>query len=82
MQGRARLADIDAALARLRAQHDIAMSAFKFDEANALLRDIAALDEERQALAASQPPVAAPPPKSAIPVLLTPRQAKRVRRPR
>lgn len=57
---RARLAEIERDLARLQYRHDIAMSAFLFEEATALGRDIAALDRERQALAddlplASQP---------------------------
>ena len=60
MATRARLAEIDADLARLRAEHDIAMSAFKFDDANALLREIAVLEDERRPLAATQPPVATP----------------------
>ena len=39
---RARLAAVDAELINLQAQHDRAMSAFKFDEANALLPRIGA----------------------------------------
>lgn len=50
-----RLADIERELARLRYRHDIAMSAFLFEEATALGRQIAALEEDRQALAASLP---------------------------
>ncbi len=82
MEGRACLAKIDAVLARLRAEHDIAMSGFKFDEANTLQTEIAAREAERAALAAALPPVVAPASETAVPVLLTPRQARRVRRPR
>ena len=79
MATRARLAEIDADLARLRAEHDIAMSAFKFDDANALLREIAALEEERRPLAAAHPPVAAPP-EGVVPLMLKPRRIARQRR--
>ena len=64
---RARLADIERELARLRYRHDIAMSAFRFEEATALGPAIAALEQERQALAAGLPAEAAPTP--VIPVL-------------
>lgn len=64
---RARLAYIERELARLRYRHDIAMSAFRFEEATALGPAIAALEQERQALAAALPPEAAPEP--VIPVL-------------
>ena len=42
---RARLTEIDRELAGLRSQHDLAMSAFKFDEASALQGRIEALDD-------------------------------------
>ena len=64
---RARLADIERELALLRYRHDIAMSAFRFEEATALGPAIAALEQERQALAAALPQEAAP--ESVIPVL-------------
>lgn len=52
---RARLAEIERELARLRYRHDIAMSAFRFEEATALGPAIAALEAERQALAVAVP---------------------------
>jgi len=64
---RARLAEVERELARLRYRHDIAMSAFRFEEATSLGPAIATLDGERQALAAALPPEPAPSP--VIPVL-------------
>jgi hypothetical protein len=57
---RARLAELERELARLRYRHDIAMSAFRFEEAMALGPAIAELDKERQALAAILPAAAEP----------------------
>ena len=76
---RARLADIDRELARLQGQHDLAMSAFKFDEASALQRRIEALEDERRGLAAALPPVAAAaePPLGVVPGLARPRHHRR-----
>jgi hypothetical protein len=65
---RARLAELERELARLRYRHDIAMSAFRFEEATALGPAIAALDKEQQALAAGLPPAEAEP-GPVIPVL-------------
>lgn len=65
---RARLAEIERELARLHYRHDIAMSAFRFEEATALGPAIAALDRERQALADALP-AAADPPTGVVPVL-------------
>ena len=48
-------------LAGLQAQHDLAMSAFQFDEASALQRRIGALDDERRPLAAALPEPTLPP---------------------
>ena len=62
---RARLADIERELARLQYRHDIAMSAFLFEEATGLGHAIAALDTERQALVASLPEPKAANPGSA-----------------
>lgn len=78
---RARLAEIDRELARLRSQHDLAMSAFKFDEANALQPRIDALEDERRAVAATLPEQALPPPPpwGVVPVLARPRRARRRR---
>jgi len=78
---RARLAEIDRDLARLQAQHDLAMSAFRFDEANALLPRIAALEDERRALAAALPALPVDqPPVGVVPVLVRPRRMRRARR--
>lgn len=52
---RDRLGEIERELARLRYRHDIAMSAFRFEEAAALGPAIAALEAERQALANALP---------------------------
>jgi hypothetical protein len=71
-----RLADIERELARLRYRHDIAMSAFRFEEATALGPRIAALEKERQALAAALPP-AEPPPAGVVPSLAAPRRLRR-----
>jgi hypothetical protein len=64
----ARLAEIERELARLRYRHDIAMSAFRFEEATALGPAIAALETERQALAAALPQ--AEPTTGTVPILL------------
>src|SRR5215213_4404815 len=64
---RTRLAEIDRDLARLRYGHDIAMSAFRFEEATALGPEIAALEKERQHLAAALPETE--PPTGITPVL-------------
>lgn len=79
---RARLDDIDRELASLQAQHDLAMSAFKFDEANALQHRIVALEDERRAVAAALP-LAEPAtvlPSGIVPVLARPRRLRRIRR--
>jgi hypothetical protein len=62
------LAEVERELARLRYRHDIAMSAFRFEEATALGPAIAALDRERQALAESLPP-GLEPPTGVVPML-------------
>jgi hypothetical protein len=63
---RARLAAVERELSGLGARHDLAMSAFKFDEARELQQRIAAFERERVELVAALP-VSAPPP-SAVPV--------------
>ena len=79
--GSACLAALDAELARLRSQHELAMSRFLFDEASALQRRLAAAEDERRALALTLPPpapVAAPePPTGTVPVLARPRRRRR-----
>ena len=79
---RERLSDVERELVRLEAQYELAMSAFKFDEANALQRRIAALDGERRSLAARLPafPAPAEPPTGLVPEIGRPRGALRRRR--
>jgi hypothetical protein len=72
---RACLADIERELARLRYRHDIAMSAFRFEEAAALGPVIAALERERQALETAVPS-AAEPPTGIVPALTRPRRLR------
>jgi hypothetical protein len=71
---RARLAELDRELARLRYRHDIAMSAFQFEEATALGPAIAALEKERQLLAAALPPIE--PSTGIVPTLVRPRRRR------
>lgn len=78
---RQRLGEIERELARLRYRHDIAMSAFRFEEATALGPAIAALETERQALAAGLP-TGPEPPTGIVPTLLRPRPHPARRRPR
>jgi hypothetical protein len=78
---RARLAELDAELARLRYRHDIAMSAFLFEKATALGPTIAALERERRTLAEALPPLAAPA-TATVPLLARVRRGRPGRRPR
>ena len=80
---REQLGAVERELARLQAQYELAMSAFKFDEANGLQCRIAALEGERRTLAAGLPPLPAPaePPTGLVPVIGGPGRALR-RRPR
>jgi hypothetical protein len=70
----ARLAEVERELARLRHHHDIAMSAFRFEEATALGPTIAALEKERELVAAASPRVE--PPTGIAPVLARPRRRR------
>jgi hypothetical protein len=74
----ARLGEIEREMTRLQAQHDVAMSAFKFDEANALQRRIAALEDERRSLVGTLPArsPAVEPPTGIVPVLTRPRRRR------
>lgn len=75
---RARLAAVERELAGLGDRHDLAMSAFKFDEAREVQQRIAVLERERGELIDALPPAAAPP----APVMVRrQRVAKRRRRP-
>ena len=68
---RDRLAAVEHKLGKLQAQYELAMSAFKFDDANGLQRRIAVLEGERRAIAATLPAAAATaePPIGVVPVL-------------
>ena len=72
---RARLAEVERELVRLRYRHDIAMSAFRFEEATVLGPAIAVLENERQRLAANLPEPE--PDAGAIPVMARPRRRRR-----
>jgi hypothetical protein len=76
------LAAVDGELVALQAQYDLAMSGFKFDVASALQREIAVLESERRALAASLPPPAPvpDPPVGVVPVLHRSGRPRRLRR--
>jgi hypothetical protein len=76
---RARLAVVEHELAEVVAHHDLAMSAFKFDEAREMQQRIAALEEERAELAAALPAVAPPPPSGPLPVMIRGRPGQRRR---
>ncbi len=78
---RIRLAEIERELARLRHRHDIAISAFLFEEAAALGGAIGALDREREALTAGLPaPPGEPAATGAVPALARPRRQPMRRR--
>ena len=68
---RGRLAIMERELAVLQARYELAMSGFKFDEANTLQQKIAALEAERRALAATLPSatLAPEPPTGIVPML-------------
>ena len=59
---RVRLAAVEAELAGLRAQYDVLMNAFKFDEARALAPRVEAAERERAALVAALPELGDPAP--------------------
>jgi len=77
---RARLAAVEQKLARLGSRHDLAMSAFKFDEARELQQRIAMLERERVELAGTMPAAAPPPAAAPMPVMIRPRRPARRRR--
>ena len=60
---RAQLAAVERELAELGARHDLAMSAFKFDEAREVQQQIAVLERERSELVEGLPPPAVPLPR-------------------
>ena len=63
---RARLAAVERELAGLGVRHDLAMSAFKFDEAREVQQRIAALERERTELMDALPALAETPPATAM----------------
>lgn len=72
---RARLAALEAALARSRAQYDVLMNAFRFEAARTLALRIEADERERQLLAATLPAAPEPPPPR--PYAVAPRRHRR-----
>ena len=81
---RGRLAIMERELAALQARYELAMSAFKFDEANTLQQKIAALEAERRFLAETLPSatLAPEPPTGIVPMLGKRPRRGRARRPR
>jgi hypothetical protein len=71
---RARLAAIERELSRLGSRHDLAMSAFKFDEARELQRRITVLERERAELEAVLPAPTPTPPIEPVPVRMRARR--------
>src|SRR5437667_9162930 len=74
---RARLATLERELCWLGSRHDLAMSAFKFDEARDLQQQIAKLERERAELAKTLPAVAPPPTAAPVPVMIRRRRPRR-----
>ncbi len=81
---RTRLAALGGELAVLEARYELAMSAFKFEEANTLQQKIAALEAERRLLAETLPSatLAPEPPTGIVPMLGKRPRRGRARRPR
>jgi len=79
---RARLAAVERELAGLGVRHDLAMSAFKFDEARDVQRRIAVLEREQEKLVAALPMPADSAPATHPPARVRRRRlAQRRRRP-
>ena len=74
---RARLAELDRELSRLRYRRDIAMSAFLFEEAYEFGQAVGRLEREHDELAASLPAPEPTQPEPVTPVLLRPRRIAR-----
>ena len=77
---RARLSLVERELSQLGTRHDLAMSAFRFDEARGLQLQIAVLERERGELRAMLPAAAPPPPEAPVPVRVGRRPVARRRR--
>ena len=63
---RARLSLVERKLLQLGTRHDLAMSAFRFDEARNLQQQITLLEHERTELIAEVPAPAPPPPTAQV----------------
>ena len=79
---RARLSLVERELLQLGTRHDLAMSAFRFDEARDLQQRITFLERERGELRAMLPAAASPPAEAPVPIRVGPRPVARRRRPR
>jgi hypothetical protein len=77
---RVRLAAVERELARLGSEHDLAMSAFKFDEARDVQQLMALLERERAELTAALPAAAPSTAAAPVPVGIRPRRPARRRR--
>ena len=77
---RARLAAIEQEVRGLGSRHDLAMSAFKFDEAREVQQRISTLERERSELVASLPAPALTPPTGPVPVRIRTRRPTSRRR--
>jgi hypothetical protein len=75
---RTRLAAVERELSRLDVRHELAMSAFKFDEARDLQQRIAVLERERAALVEALPPRTEP--TAAVPSPVTVRSRRLTQR--
>jgi len=76
---RARLAAAEQELSWLGARHDLAISAFKFDEARELQQRIAVLERKRAELAEALPASTPPRPAEPVPIMIPRRLAQRRR---
>ena len=78
---RARLSLVERELSQLGTRHDIAMSAFRFDEARDLQRRITVLEREHAGLMATLPPTKPRSPEAPIPIRVGKRAPGQRRRP-
>ena len=76
---RARLSLLERELSQLGRRHDLAMSAFRFDEARDLQHRITLLEHERAELIPVVPAPAAPPPTAPARVAVSPSRRRRRR---
>ena len=78
---RARLSLVERELLQLATRHDLAMSAFRFDEARDLQQRIGVLERERAQLIAMLPATAPPPAEAPVKVRVRSLPVTRRRRP-